>query len=1076
MNAMVDESVLENSVSSSSLELRVRSLNSPDVSVCVEVDCLVGDLKTILADRTSIPKTNQRLIYKGKVLQDDLALGEYQVETGHTLHLVPRQGDGPAEYEGGGGSPSNNGEQRQANGGDAAGRPWVQMPITMNIPGREEGGEAQGSDGPWVRSSHPPNLSALLTALGAPVILGEPRGGSAGQGGAAALNVLPASRVISGLFQGDERTGNNVQNSGEGPGGIIPQGPIWPPQTEARDSVRGEEENSVRRASRGIGGSELEHIRQGLLTLQTLLQAMRDRTHRRGRRRQEGGSHRNSALQDLPEGGMYRDSRENNAVTAQELLARDEQGPCAGGSVDTESSSGDATAIGTELPERESQAEDNIHVDNAEREVTAESAPAQSEPSISSAVAPRWHFFVGQWLDVKDTVNQWLEATVMDIRFPEDGDGPSELLIHYNGWPEQWDEWIACNSTRLAPFCTRTTWDIHRANTFGNFGGTSYGGPGMHLSPMTCYERDDNTPSTGSDDVRVLFPQAARLVSEVLPAIQMVVENFQQGIVSQSPDDTAGSSTGEEVSRLRHLRQRQMSWQQHEFQDENMAPLGSELSQETELMAHDLAPLLDRLGRILSDVAPALANVGRDRRSSGSHRDEEGRRSSGSSLSQPSSQVDTSGLSSATAPGHERRVRGRYELNRRGPSIRLRQRSARSSVNGEETRSPSPDSAFRRLVHTGGGSIDIHIHAIMPLRPNLTAASRPPVNVPEEGVGGEQSNPAQMATPSPVDGNGMAEEEGGGGAGGVSSGNVVPADEGGGGNVHAGGRTTSRTTAGGNSAITSVSGGVGANASALSSMSSPAHGLLFALPLSGSSLGGQLVQVRQSRSVNGGSSEPAAAMAADDMENTSPYGPLESTEADHVETRNVTTSETMASGSHHVSLQPEISDSTYLVPALSPSQNDCIDAQTNFDTTMTDTSVHQNEELPPAPCDNEQEETTLGSVSSATVNRSSENTMETNVEIPCRDAVASTENGDPIGTNENNMEISNSNCELAADASHPIASLEEQGTAVVVEQEVQSPPSDNTLALSPRHATSSSRWRWIRRGFMRRSSSSGQRG
>lgn len=24
-------------------------------------------------------------------------------------------------------------------------------------------------------------------------------------------------------------------------------------------------------------------------------------------------------------------------------------------------------------------------------------------------------FFVGQWLDVKDTVNNWLEATVMDM-------------------------------------------------------------------------------------------------------------------------------------------------------------------------------------------------------------------------------------------------------------------------------------------------------------------------------------------------------------------------------------------------------------------------------------------------------------------------------------------------------------------------------------------------------------------------------------------------------------------------------------------------------------------------------------
>ena len=38
-------------------------------------------------------------------------------------------------------------------------------------------------------------------------------------------------------------------------------------------------------------------------------------------------------------------------------------------------------------------------------------------------------YFVGQWVDVKDTVSQWLEATVMMI--DEDG---QRVFIHYNGW------------------------------------------------------------------------------------------------------------------------------------------------------------------------------------------------------------------------------------------------------------------------------------------------------------------------------------------------------------------------------------------------------------------------------------------------------------------------------------------------------------------------------------------------------------------------------------------------------------------------------------------------------------------
>ena len=34
--------------------------------------------------------------------------------------------------------------------------------------------------------------------------------------------------------------------------------------------------------------------------------------------------------------------------------------------------------------------------------------------------------------------------------------GVKLLLIHYNGWPHRWDEWIRSDSERLRPFRTRT--------------------------------------------------------------------------------------------------------------------------------------------------------------------------------------------------------------------------------------------------------------------------------------------------------------------------------------------------------------------------------------------------------------------------------------------------------------------------------------------------------------------------------------------------------------------------------------------------------------------------------------------
>jgi len=57
----------------------------------------------------------------------------------------------------------------------------------------------------------------------------------------------------------------------------------------------------------------------------------------------------------------------------------------------------------------------------------------------------------GQWVDALDTVNQWLEAQVMDVR-------DSRALIHYIGWPSGWDEWIVSESPRLQVLGSKTAW------------------------------------------------------------------------------------------------------------------------------------------------------------------------------------------------------------------------------------------------------------------------------------------------------------------------------------------------------------------------------------------------------------------------------------------------------------------------------------------------------------------------------------------------------------------------------------------------------------------------------------------
>jgi hypothetical protein len=53
--------------------------------------------------------------------------------------------------------------------------------------------------------------------------------------------------------------------------------------------------------------------------------------------------------------------------------------------------------------------------------------------------------YKGQWVDVKDTIDQWLEAQIIDVK-------DNKVYIHYNGWGTRWDEWIDMNSDRIMPF------------------------------------------------------------------------------------------------------------------------------------------------------------------------------------------------------------------------------------------------------------------------------------------------------------------------------------------------------------------------------------------------------------------------------------------------------------------------------------------------------------------------------------------------------------------------------------------------------------------------------------------------
>eukprot|EP01035_Chromulina_nebulosa_P017040 gene17040-22549_t len=126
---------------------------------------------------------------------------------------------------------------------------------------------------------------------------------------------------------------------------------------------------------------------------------------------------------------------------------------------------------------------------------------------------------MGQWVDVKDTVNQWLESTIIDIN-----EDRRQVYIHYNGWPSRWDEWIDMDSTRIAPFRTRTV-HLYQPN---------------HISPAPNAPML-GAPITGVDDIRLYLPEVHNNLHRLLPLVERAMILSQRSL-SQEQESTSTTS------------------------------------------------------------------------------------------------------------------------------------------------------------------------------------------------------------------------------------------------------------------------------------------------------------------------------------------------------------------------------------------------------------------------------------------------------------------------------------------------------------------------------------------------------
>lgn len=334
-----------------------------------------------------------------------------------------------------------------------------------------------------------------------------------------------------------------------------------------------------------------------------------------------------------------------------------------------------------------------------EEEDLAENFEEQSPQSYHDYHPLNSHrqWYRGQWLDALDTVNQWLEATIVDIVLPsdllgnyalsrscngmrhrrsmynnisqqpveavvsgndlegrrrllleprpiseedddnnmmgvydllnegyrprDDNDGIQLLLIHYNGWPHRWDEWIRSDSPRIRPFRTRTR---HRAMSTR----ASPTPQSVFQAAPPTFIRDE------SDEVEraMLLPELQRVISSVNDVLSCVIpleEGEGRGMISSpllqndSPSTVDSShlpwrlpNHGSEYFQSAAADNDDGGNSVYGYSNDSVSASTSSLrpgldprDQLNAAQLRQLAPLIDRLGRTLTDSAPHIASL-----------------------------------------------------------------------------------------------------------------------------------------------------------------------------------------------------------------------------------------------------------------------------------------------------------------------------------------------------------------------------------------------------------------------------------------------------------------------------------
>ena len=401
----------------------------------------------MLRDSTTIEIQRQRLIFRGRVLLDDLTLADYSISTGQVLHMVARPINDTESFD----ETDRNSTQNTTQSANSAddGRPQLPVlttternpmaPTSQLHLNRNElellnqlmtGGESQ--------SNQDPSVISQIQQL---------------QHFQQRQQHIYTSSISSYSFQPASRFSVPISTATLVPP-AAPSVAFTPATfTSARSNVNSSSDS-------------IERIRQGLLTMDTIMSTMADNQNpspatANATTTTSTAASANATAVDATEtdfigksvgsstsssSSSSSGSRNRSSSRSSDLLPDSSDDVSSNGKLKADESPvitetetgvglsvGDGTGAGTETGTGTGVAmRSRLDMMFPIRGTQSSSQTSTQPPGIvdqNQNQNENRRFHVGQWIDVKDTVSQWLEATIVQV--DEEG---KRVFVHYNGW------------------------------------------------------------------------------------------------------------------------------------------------------------------------------------------------------------------------------------------------------------------------------------------------------------------------------------------------------------------------------------------------------------------------------------------------------------------------------------------------------------------------------------------------------------------------------------------------------------------------------------------------------------------